>query len=652
MKNKLRAVGFIPFMLFGILTCNFCVERLLVQKEMKRNEEIASIIVKKTEEQEKNIEHLLKNSFIAFGEYLTKVPNPNTQNLIDWKNKLGVTFIVIHDEKTGKIKVASKYYNTPESIAVFKNYSLFDRCPQRRGLITSSNNIQFNPIKLCVGCTQESFNKVQKNIIAWYKDARRLIQISISSSDFEESFYQNLKLDKDIKSISLLSPNGTVIMSTKYAPGNKISLTKNHQVITFKKSFKMHDKIVNCDLIDTHQSFEQYFYILITEFSKRDLNKQIIFTRLIFVIIAILALGIIYFMRKSSHQKELRRLALKKQAHQIHHDIASPLMALDWGINEMTRDKSIMEGDEAIQLKQSVEALKDIISDLRYLHDDHIQKGFELPTELIYPIIYSAFSSSRLLLNDRQKEKLVFKATKDWNLLVNINSAIFRRISLNLIKNAIESGGKVEISLERQGSNAIITIADTGKGIAANILKQMMLGRAVTHDKIGGRGLGFSYAKKIIEQLGGIIALESELNKGTKQIIKFPISANKPSWFVDKISLENIKTIVIVDDFAGIHKIWDEKLKDKNIKIIHIHNSIEFENYIAQNKEAKNILYLVDFSLEDMFSNGLILIKKSNLQNQSILVTSKYMEQFIKDESIKIGVKILPKEFMAFDVFA
>jgi hypothetical protein len=94
----------------------------------------------------------------------------------------------------------------------------------------------------------------------------------------------------------------------------------------------MHDKIVNCDLIDTHQSFEQYFYILITEFSKRDLNKQIIFTRLIFVIIAILALGIIYFMRKSYHQKELRRLALKKQAHQIHHDISSPLMALDWGI--------------------------------------------------------------------------------------------------------------------------------------------------------------------------------------------------------------------------------------------------------------------------------------------------------------------------------
>ena len=43
-------------------------------------------------------------------------------------------------------------------------------------------------------------------------------------------------------------------------------------------------------------------------------------------------------------------------------------------------------------------------------------------------------------------------------------------------------------------------------------------------------------------------------------------------WFVDKISLENVKTIVIVDDFVGIHKIWDEKLKDKNIKIIHIYS--------------------------------------------------------------------------------
>ncbi len=203
------------------------------------------------------------------------------------------------------------------------------------------------------------------------------------------------------------------------------------------------------------------------------------------------------------------------------------------------------------------------------------------------------------------------------------------------------------ISLRKENNNAVITITDTGCGIPEDILKQMMSGKQITHGKDGGRGLGFSYSKQTIEQLGGTIELKSEVNKGTTQIIILPLEIAKPSWFVDKVDLKNIKTVVIVDDFAGIHKIWDERLKDKRIKIVHIYNSKDCDEFMKSNKNKTDIFYFIDFSLETISDNGIALIKKYKLQNQAILVTSKYLEQFVKEQSIENGIKILPKEFIS-----
>jgi signal transduction histidine kinase len=646
---------------------DIAIEKFLAKREIVKDEAILQSVTGNIVSIEKQMEKFLANgAAIIESEYL-KNPNPTIDQVKDFLNKANIDSLFIYNSAGRPEFSSTGSLQNPK----FKDYyarfnSLFKRDDYYRDVMAKTREIISLPIIIPV----EGWNYPFKLSILWNKKLNKFFEVKIRNVGIKEILLDDINIHQEILSLKIITPSGYVlaevnhndklddatVKTPKITPINRyidsIKIDELKNAILLKSSFGDNKINKNAASRGLTNDDKYYFYTAIIEFSRSDLNKQILLVRIAFIIITILLFGIIYFIRNNFHQKHLHKLSLLNQAHQIHHDVASPLMALDWGLNAMIRNKDITENEKTTQLKQSIEAVKDIINDLHYLHDDSIQTNLKLSTELIYPIIYSAFSSSRLLLsNDKKINHLTFKATKDWNLLVNINLAALRRVLINLIKNAIESEGKITISLKRQDNNAVITITDTGKGIEADILEQLMSGKSVTNGKIAGKGLGFSYAKKTIEQLGGTIALESKVNKGTKQIIKFPISIDKPSWFVDKISLKNIKTIVIVDDFSGIHEIWKEKLKDKNIKLVHIYNSKKFINFITKNKNADNMLYLVDFALEDVRNNGLSLIRKNNLQSKSILVTSKYLEQFVKNESIKNGIKILPKEFIKFDIF-
>lgn len=90
---------------------------------------------------------------------------------------------------------------------------------------------------------------------------------------------------------------------------------------------------------------------------------------------------------------------------------------------------------------------------------------------------------------------------------------VLRRSLVNLLRNAIESGGDIGVSLKQQEKYPIVKITDSGCGIPKNILDKTMSGEKITHGKSSGRGLGFVYAKYIIQKLGGIIEIESEVEK-------------------------------------------------------------------------------------------------------------------------------------------
>ncbi len=103
------------------------------------------------------------------------------------------------------------------------------------------------------------------------------------------------------------------------------------------------------------------------------------------------------------------------------------------------------------------------------------------------------------------------------------------RVYRNLMLNAIEAtspGGAVTIATEIRRETVRVSIADTGLGIAPERLAAIFKDFSTT--KRRGLGLGLAISKKIVEQLDGTIAVDSEVGEGTTFALEFPQTARRP----------------------------------------------------------------------------------------------------------------------------
>ena len=99
-----------------------------------------------------------------------------------------------------------------------------------------------------------------------------------------------------------------------------------------------------------------------------------------------------------------------------------------------------------------------------------------------------------------------------------------------LLENALKytsSEGTVTLSLTTQGENALLSVCDTGIGIAPEDLPHIFerfyrADPARSRDR-GGSGLGLAIVKSIIEEQGGSISVESTPGKGSAFRVKLPV---------------------------------------------------------------------------------------------------------------------------------
>jgi signal transduction histidine kinase len=113
----------------------------------------------------------------------------------------------------------------------------------------------------------------------------------------------------------------------------------------------------------------------------------------------------------------------------------------------------------------------------------------------------------------------------DGPLVIEGDRFALGRVYRNLITNAIQAtaqGGRVIVSTARDGDRVTITVEDTGSGIPPERLSAIFDEFVTT--KRRGLGLGLAISKRIVEQLDGTIAVESEVGRGTKFTLQFPAS--------------------------------------------------------------------------------------------------------------------------------
>jgi signal transduction histidine kinase len=105
------------------------------------------------------------------------------------------------------------------------------------------------------------------------------------------------------------------------------------------------------------------------------------------------------------------------------------------------------------------------------------------------------------------------------------NSAL-QQVFINLMNNATKfspAGSSVEVSIDVQEAEAVVSICDHGMGIPPEDLPHMcerfFRGRNMTIAEIPGSGIGLYIVKSILEELNGDIKVESTLQVGTTLIV-------------------------------------------------------------------------------------------------------------------------------------
>ncbi|MEX2415664.1 MAG: ATP-binding protein [Paenibacillaceae bacterium] len=102
----------------------------------------------------------------------------------------------------------------------------------------------------------------------------------------------------------------------------------------------------------------------------------------------------------------------------------------------------------------------------------------------------------------------------------------FQEALMNIMMNAVESmelnGGIVTIRLIKVMKDIVIEIEDTGCGIPSDIRSRVFEPFFTTRSTLNNHGLGLSYSYNVIEKHGGSMEIHSEVNVGTKVLIRFP----------------------------------------------------------------------------------------------------------------------------------
>jgi response regulator of citrate/malate metabolism len=129
-----------------------------------------------------------------------------------------------------------------------------------------------------------------------------------------------------------------------------------------------------------------------------------------------------------------------------------------------------------------------------------------------------------------------------------------------------------------------------------------------------------------------------------------------PNWFVEKLKFSEGQNIFVIDDDQSIHGIWKGRLASarmlqSKISLYNFTSANDFINeyqsgQLPMNKD-KNI-FLVDYEFLEQDINGLEVIQKLGIAEQSILVTSRYEEKRILQSCNNLGVPLIPKGMVGF----
>ncbi len=221
----------------------------------------------------------------------------------------------------------------------------------------------------------------------------------------------------------------------------------------------------------------------------------------------------------------------------VAHQLKTPLGSMRWNLESLLTSTNIINHSATIDIVRDIynsnSRLISMVNDLLNASRIDARKVIIKPEPTdILTVINSTLKE--LTYQIQQKQLTVNLQTISLPTVI-IDPDHLRQVFENLLSNAIKYNrlrGAIDIITSNQNSQITITIKDSGIGISNSELPQIFSrsfrAQNAVDTQIDGSGLGLYVAKSYVEDWGGQITCQSEINRGTTITFSIP-STIKPS---------------------------------------------------------------------------------------------------------------------------
>lgn len=238
--------------------------------------------------------------------------------------------------------------------------------------------------------------------------------------------------------------------------------------------------------------------------------------------------------RISALEDESRRITafLAMLGHELRNPLAPIANAMTILQLPNTQPDSVRLASEIIdrQVKQMTRLVDDLL-DVGRISSGKVHLEFEAVD--LRGMLMEALEAVEPMI--KAKHHVLHLEIDDSELWVRGDRARLIQIVSNLLNNAAkftQAGGRVELILKRQGSNARILVRDNGPGIKAEVLPHIfglfVQGEQEASRSLGGLGLGLSLVQQLVIMHGGDVEVRSDplTAPGAEFLVQLPLIAS------------------------------------------------------------------------------------------------------------------------------
>ena len=216
--------------------------------------------------------------------------------------------------------------------------------------------------------------------------------------------------------------------------------------------------------------------------------------------------------------------ALGRVAAQVAHEVRNPLTGLLLYSTHLKSKLAGKVGEEELRLADRIiETINHLANTVSQITNFARPLSLELREADLNEVVTNVLHLLEPQLASAGIEKSI--DLQDGDMRARLDESSLRSALTNLILNALQAmprGGRLVVKTSRVDDSLRVEIEDTGVGMNEEQLRSVF--EAFYTTKSQGLGLGMPYAKKVVEQHGGRIGVESRAGEGTTVRIYLPIA--------------------------------------------------------------------------------------------------------------------------------